>query len=114
VIQFLSATIRYSELLRWRRMVRVDGEVRRYYDKSPVGPGILISFESADGPEEFWAKAGSVLVGVGDTVTVHYDPARSAKSATVHTAGDVRAYAIASTVIALGLGVLAVFLTTAL
>jgi hypothetical protein len=105
---------RYAELLRWRRMMRADGTVRRFNENSPVGPGILISFESADGPEEFWARAGSVLVGVGDAVTVYYDPARPARSATVHTVGDVRAYAIASTVIALGLGALAIFLTTAL
>jgi hypothetical protein len=105
---------RYTVLFRWRRMVRVDGKVMRFNEKSPVGPGILISFTSADGREEFWARAGSIDVGAGDAVTVYYDPAKAATSATVQNAGDVRAYAIGSTVFALVFGALAIFALTRL
>jgi hypothetical protein len=91
----------YAELLRWRRMVQAAGKVKRFNEHAPGGPGILISFESADGREEFWARAGSVAAGVGDTVTVYYDPAKPASSATVQTAADVRAHAIGGTVVAL-------------
>ena len=103
---------RYTVLFRWRRMVRVEGKVLRFKEKSPVGPGILISFTSADGREEFWARGGSVDVGAGDAVTVYYDPAKAATSATVQNAGDVRAYAIGSTVSALVFGALAIFALT--
>lgn len=105
---------RYKVLLRWRRMVQVDGKVMRFSEKSPVGPGILISFASADGREEFWARAGTVTAGTGDAVAVYYDPARAATSATVQNAADVRAYAIASTVVTLGLAALAIFAITTL
>jgi hypothetical protein len=105
---------RYTVLLRWRRMVQADGKVLRFSEKSPVGPGILISFASAGGREEFWAQAGTVNVGTGDAVTVYYDPARAATSATVQNAGDIRAHAIASTVVTLGLGALAIFAITTL
>jgi hypothetical protein len=40
---------RYAVLLRWRRMVRVDGKVLRFNEQSPVGPGILVSFVPAEG-----------------------------------------------------------------
>lgn len=100
---------RYSVLLRWRRMVPADGKVRRFDERSPVGPGILISFESTDGHEEFWSQAGIVPAGVGDTVTVHYDPDKAATSATVRTARDVRSGAIAGTVFTLGFGALAIY-----
>ena len=89
-----------AELFRWGRMVQAPGKIKRFDEHAPGGPGILISFESGDGREEFWARA-SVLAGVGDTVTVHYDPAKPAGSATVATAADVRVHAIAGTVIAL-------------
>ncbi|HEX3955335.1 MAG TPA: DUF3592 domain-containing protein [Trebonia sp.] len=55
----------------------------------------------AGGRGDFWARAGGVPAGVGDTVTVYYDPARPAESATVQTISDVRARAIAATVAAL-------------
>ena len=90
-----------AELFRWGRMVQAPGKIKRFDEHAPGGPGILISFDSGDGREEFWARAGSVLAGVGDTVTVHYDPAKPAGSATVATAADVRVHAIAGTVIAL-------------
>jgi len=105
---------RYTVLLRWRRMVRVDGKVLRFSEKSPVGPGILVSFMSPEGREDFWARAGSVDVGSGDAVTVYYDPARAATSATVQPAGDIRASAIGSTVFALAFGALAIFAITTL
>jgi Protein of unknown function (DUF3592) len=105
---------RYAALLRWRRMVQADGKVLRFSEKSPVGPGILVSFTSADGREEFWARAGSVDVGSGDTVAVYYDPAKAATSATVQTARDVRAIAIAGTVFTLAFGALAIFSLTRL
>ena len=94
---------RYAVLLRWRRhMRRAPGTVRRFEEHAPVGgPGIQISFEGLGGRQDFWAQAGSVLAGVGDTVTVYYDPARPAESATVQTISDVRARAIAATVCAL-------------
>jgi hypothetical protein len=92
---------RYAELLRWRRMVQAPGKVKRFDEHAPGGPGILVSFATADGREDFWARAGSVVAGVGDTVTVYYDPARPATSATVQTASDFRSQAIGSTVLAL-------------
>jgi Protein of unknown function (DUF3592) len=91
----------YAALLRWRRMVQIEGKVRRFDEHAPGGPGILISFESDDGREDFWARAGSVLTGPGDLVMVCYDPARPAVSATVQTAADVRARAIGGTVLTL-------------
>jgi Protein of unknown function (DUF3592) len=101
-----------AELLRWGRMVQASGKVKRFDEHAPGGPGILISFDSGDGRQEFWARAGSVLAKVGDTVTIHYDPAKPAGSATVSTAADLRAHAIAGTVIALVLFAGAVSLIT--
>ncbi|MBO0805107.1 MAG: DUF3592 domain-containing protein [Nocardiopsaceae bacterium] len=91
---------RYALLLRWRRMARADGTVTRQ-DAQRRKPRFLISFEAADGTEEFWARAASVRAGVGDTVTVHYDPGKPATSATVQTAATVRSVAIKSTACAL-------------
>lgn len=90
-----------AELLRWRRMLQTEGKVKRFDEHAPGGPGILISFESGDGKEDFWARAGSVVAGPGDPVTVYYDPARPAVSATVQTANDVRASAMGGTVLTL-------------
>jgi hypothetical protein len=90
-----------AELFRWGRMVQAPGKIKRFDEHAPGGPGILITFDSGDGREEFWARAGSVLASVGDTVTVYYDPAKPAGSATVATAADVRVHAITGTVIAL-------------
>lgn len=106
------AVNRWTVLLRWHRMVRTDGELRRYKEASGTddGPGrVLISFQSVDGEEEFWARAGTVLAGVGDTVTVYYDPESPATSATVEESSDVRNYAIAGTVLAMIFGALGVF-----
>jgi hypothetical protein len=83
------ACSRYAELLRWRRMVRAEGTVLRFDEHAPGGPGILVSFESDGDREEFWARAGSVPAGVGDRVTVHYDPARPARTATVQTPAEL-------------------------
>jgi hypothetical protein len=91
----------YAELLRWRRVVQTEGEVKRFDEHAPGGPGILIAFESGDGKEDFWARAGSVAADPGDAVTVYYDQARPAVSATVQTAADVRAHAIGATVLTL-------------
>ncbi|HEX3960159.1 MAG TPA: DUF3592 domain-containing protein [Trebonia sp.] len=108
----------YVVLLRWgRHMTTAPGTVRRFDDHAPAGgPGIHLSFKAAGGREDFWARAGSVPAGVGDTVTVYYDPARPAESATVQTAADVRARAIAATVavlICLPLAVLVLVLVLA-
>jgi hypothetical protein len=103
---------RYAELLRWGRMVSVPGKIARFDEHGPGGRGILISFDSGEGQEEFWARAGSVLAGVGDTVMVYYDPARPAGSATVETPPAIRAHAIAGTVMALFMFALAVLAIT--
>jgi hypothetical protein len=95
------ACSRYAELAGWRRMAQAEGTVRRFDEHGPGGPAVLISFQSAAGREEFWARAGTVAAAVGDAVTVYYDPAKPASSATVQTAADVRAYAVGSTVLAL-------------
>lgn len=111
------AVNRWTMLLRWRRMVRTDGELLRYKKPSPTddGPGrVLVSFRSADGEEEFWARAGTVLAGVGDTVTVYYNPDNPATSATVEEASDVRNYAVAGTVLALIFAALGAFAITLL
>lgn len=111
------AVNRWTVLLRWHRMVRTDGELLRYEEPSGTshGPGrVLIAFQSATGEEEFWARAGTVLAGVGDTVTVYYTPDKPATSATVEEASDVRNYAIAGTVLALIFGALGVFAITML
>lgn len=111
------AVNRWTMLLRWHRMVRTDGELLRYEEPSGAddGPGrVLIAFQSADGHEEFRARAGAVLAGVGDTVTVYYNPDKPAASATVDEASDVRNYAIASTLLALIFGALGVFAVTML
>jgi hypothetical protein len=89
----------YAQLLRWRRMVQVPGKIEGFREN--VTNGVLISFESADGREEFWATTGSVVARVGDTVTVYYDPARPVLSATVEQAATVRSYAIGGTVLTL-------------
>jgi hypothetical protein len=99
---------RYAELVRWRRMAQAPGKVKRFDEHAPGGPGILVSFATADGREDFWARAGSVVAGVGDTVTVYYDPSRPATSATVQTASDVRSQAIGGTVMALVFAVVTV------
>lgn len=104
------AARRYPILLNWRRLSQTDGTVRRYADHSPVGPGILISFPTADGNEEFWVRAGTIPAKVGDTVTVRYSPDRPATTATVQNAEDVRASAIASTVVAAGCAAFALYL----
>ncbi|MBO0805104.1 MAG: DUF3592 domain-containing protein [Nocardiopsaceae bacterium] len=98
-------------LLRWRRMVRVDGKILRFDEHAPglPKPGILVSFESADGTEEFWAMAGSGPACVGDTVTVYYNPDEPATSATVEEARTIRGYVIFSAVLALACGVLGIF-----
>jgi hypothetical protein len=44
-----------------------------------------------------------VVARVGDTVTVYYDPSKTARSATVEDFSTVRAYAIGSTLLALAL-----------
>jgi hypothetical protein len=98
----------YAALLRWRRMVQTTGRVKRFEEHGPGGPGILIYFESAAGHEDFWARAGSVSAGVGDTVTVYYDPAKPERTATVEAADVVRAHAIAGTLLAAVLAVVAV------
>jgi Protein of unknown function (DUF3592) len=92
---------KYAELLRWRRMVQAPGRIKRFNERATNG--VLISFESADGRQEFWARTGSVVARVGDTVTVYYDPSKPAWSATVEDFSTVRAYAIGSTVLALAL-----------
>jgi hypothetical protein len=94
---------KYAELLRWRRMVQVPGKIKRFKEDAPDGRGVLISFESADGQEEFWARTGSVVARVGDTVTVYYDPSKPGWSATVEDSSTVRSYAIGGTVLALAL-----------
>lgn len=106
------ATNRYGVLLRWRRMVRTDGKVKRFVEPAPGSnmPGeIVVSFQSAEGAEEFSAQAGSVLVGAGDDVTVYYDPSAPAHSATVQASSQIGAYAIASTVFALVFAFLGVY-----
>jgi hypothetical protein len=100
---------RYAELLGWRRMVSAEGTVRRFDEHAPGGPGILISFEPAGGRAEFWARAGSVLAGVGDQVTIRYDPAKPSTTATVQTPSDIRAYALGGTVLTLIMAGLSVF-----
>lgn len=95
------AVTQYGKVLRWRRMAQAAGKVKRFTEHSPVGPGILISFDSAGSENEFWARAGSVPAGVGDTVTVYYDPGKPATSATVDTAATVRTQAIGATVLTL-------------
>lgn len=105
------AARRYTVVRHWRRMLQAKGTVRRYADHSPVGPGILISFSPADGGrQEFWARAGTIPAKVGDTVPVRYDPAMPATTATVEDAGDIRSGAIATTVIAAGCAVFALYL----
>lgn len=111
------AVNRWTVLLRWRCMVPVDGEILGY--KKPPGNGdgprrALISFRSADGEEELWAKPGTVLADVGDTVTVYYDPDVPGTSATVEDSSDVRNYAIVSTVLALIFGAIGAFALTML
>jgi Protein of unknown function (DUF3592) len=114
VVSCYGAAIQYAALWRWRRRIQVVGKALRYEEKSPVGPGILVSFESADGPEEFWAQAGTVDIGSGDEVTVYYEPDRPATSATIRDAYGVRSTAIWWTFFALGLGALAIFSLTQL
>jgi hypothetical protein len=92
---------RYATLLRWRRMLQATGKVKRFDEHAPGGPGILVSFRSEGGHEEFWARAGSVAADVGDTVTVRYLAAKPATSATVQTADAVRSQAIGATLFAL-------------
>lgn len=103
------ASGRYAELLRWRRMVRADGTVQLFDERAPGGPAILISFESARGREEFWARAATVPAGVGDRVAIHYDPAKPARTATVQTPSDIRAYALGGTILTLIMAALSVF-----
>lgn len=94
----------YVTLFRWRRMVRTDGKILRYDERAPGGGragGILIAFQSADGAEEFWTRAGSAPGGIGDAVTVSYDPEKPAASATVDEARTVWAYALFSTILTL-------------
>lgn len=107
------AAKRCAVVLRWHRMVQAEGKVRRY--KEPPGTRgsgrILISFQSAEGNEEFWARAGGAPSKVGDAVTVYYDPARPADTATVQAASDVRSGAFFSAgfaVLAAALGVWAI------
>jgi hypothetical protein len=99
------AVTQYAMLWRWRRLVTVDGKAVRFDEKA----GILVSFESADGPEEFWARAGTLDIGSGDDVTVHYDPDRPAESATARDAHGVRTMAMAATFVGLATGALAIF-----
>ena len=104
------ASGRYAVLARWRRhMTQAQGTVRRLDEHASVGgPGIQVSFKTASGREDFWAPAGSVPATVGDAVTVYYDPAHPADSATVQTTSDIRVRAIAATACALVFLLLAV------
>lgn len=99
---------RYAQLLRWRRMLHATGRVKRFDEHAPGGPGILVSFTSEGGHEEFWARAGSVAATVGDTVPVRYDARKPATSATVQSAEQIRAQAIGSTLAALLFAVIAI------
>jgi hypothetical protein len=110
VISGYGAAIQYAALWRWRRRVQVPGRALKFDEKS----GILVSFESADGPEEFWEPPGSVDIGSSDEVTVYYDPDRPAASATLRDAYGVRTFAIGWTVILLFTGPLAIFSLTQL
>lgn len=104
------AAIQYAALWRWRSRVKVDGKAVRFDEKR----GILVSFESADGPEQFWEPAGSVDIGSSDDVTVYYDPDWPATSATLRNAYGVQTMAIWWTVFALIAGPLAIFALTQL
>jgi hypothetical protein len=99
---------RCALLLRWRRMITASGTVRRFDEHAPGGPGILVAFRSEGGHEEFWARAGSVPANVGDTVTVRYEPAKPATSATVQSASQIRAQAAGSALAALLFAVVAI------
>lgn len=104
------AGMQYVALLHRHRMTHTDGKVKQYDDHSPVGPGILVSFDSDNGPEKFWAQVGYVAAGVGDTVTVYYDPDKPATSATVKDASDVRNMAIFFTAFAVLIGGLSLWI----
>jgi hypothetical protein len=99
---------RFAQLLRWRRLLHATGQVKRFDEHAPGGPGILVSFTSEGGHEEFWARAGSVLARVGDTVAVRYDAAKPATSATVQSAAQIRTQAIGSAIVALVFAVVAI------
>jgi len=105
---------RYAVLLGWRRMTQTTGKVSRFDEHAPGGPGFLISFRSADGREEFWARSASLQVNVGDVVTVYYNPARPSRSATLETAADVRSYAVLATLLAVLFAAVGVFGLTSL
>lgn len=110
------ATNRCALLLGWRRMVQTEGKVLRGEPSSRAnGPvRVLISFQSAEGHEEFRAPANAVHAELGDTVTVYYDPARPIATATVHNAGSVRSGMLGSMVLTLVFGALGVFAVTLL
>ncbi|MBO0805106.1 MAG: hypothetical protein J2P25_18775 [Nocardiopsaceae bacterium] len=91
---------RFALLLRWRRMIRTDGKVLRFDRHAPgVGSrgGLLISFETADGTEEFWIPARTAPADVGGTLTISYDPDKPGTSATVQNARDVGVHAVVGT-----------------
>jgi hypothetical protein len=92
---------KFGELRRWGCMVPATGTVIGFEEHSPDRGSILISFDSADGREEFRARAGSVLAGIGDKVTVHYDPDTPARTATILDVAGFRAQVIATAVCAL-------------
>lgn len=105
------ATSRYTMLLGWRHMVQTEGKVLRH-DEPPAGKDgpvrLLISFQSADGDEEFRAAASTVHARAGDNVTVYYDPSKPAATATVQDAPKVRSAALGSTAFAVLFGALGV------
>jgi len=107
----LAAEGEYRKLSRWRRMVTTEGKVVGFDDENPDRPSLLISFTTAGGrPAKFFARAGMGIApaGVGDAVTVYYDPEYPEQTATVQAKGFSLAVAVAATAGAVGALVLAV------